>query len=322
MSAASTRARARDRKVVLGAVLGLLGLPVALAVAEAVSFHARNRSDGSLVSSGERREYILHVPERYDPALPTPLVISMHGAGLWPAAQRDISLWNEVADEQGFLVVYPSAVRGGGPSGWHVDGGAGRARDVRFIAELIDTLTATYNVDPTRIYADGLSNGGGMAFVLSCTLSDRIAAVGLVASAQTLPWGWCTDERPVPMIAFHGTEDPVTPYDGGISWIGPIAFPAIPRWSARWAARNRCASEPVDTPLAPDVTRRAYAGCAGGADVVLHTVLGGGHSWPGGGPLPEWWVGPTTHSVDATRTMWAFFRAHPLRSSASAPDEP
>lgn len=304
----------RSRHAVLGGVLGLLGLPVALAMAEAASFHTRNRSDGALVSSGERREYILHVPTRYDPDRPTPLVISMHGAGLWPAAQRDISQWNEVADEQGFLVVYPSAVRGGGPAAWHVDGGAGRARDVRFIAELIDTLSAVYNVDPARIYADGLSNGGGMAFVLSCTLSDRIAAVGLVASAQTLPWAWCTDGVPVPMITFHGTDDPVTPYDGGISWIGPIAFPAIPRWVARWAGRNRCAPDPVDAPIAADVTRRSYVDCADGASVVLYTVHGGGHSWPGGGPVPEWWLGRTTRSVDATRTMWAFFGEHPLRS--------
>ena len=82
----------------------------------------------------------------------------------------------------------------------------GLARDVRFISELIDKLEAAYNIDPTRIYANGLSNGGGMAFVLSCTLSDRIAAVGMVGAAQTLPWSWCTDRRPVPMIAvsWHG----------------------------------------------------------------------------------------------------------------------
>ena len=75
---------------------------------------------------------------------------------------------------------------------------------------LIDALQARYNIDPRRVYADGLSNGGGMAFVLSCTLSDRIAAVGLVGSAQLLPWEWCQDERPVPMVNFHGTADRFT----------------------------------------------------------------------------------------------------------------
>jgi polyhydroxybutyrate depolymerase len=180
---------------------------------------------------------------------------------------------------------------------------------------LIDTLTAAYNLDPSRIYADGLSNGGGMAFVLSCTLSDRIAAIGMVASAQFLPWSWCTDQRAVPMMAFHGTADRLTPYRGGQSWVArDVTFPDIPTWVAHWARRNRCAPTPVDSEVAPDVIRRSYAGCADHADVVLYTVEGGGHTWPGGEPLPEWLAGPTSRSIDATRQMWAFFREHPLPS--------
>jgi poly(3-hydroxybutyrate) depolymerase len=130
-------------------------------------------------------------------------------------------------------------------------------KDVRFIAELIDKLKASYNIDAKRIYANGFSNGGGMAFVLSCTLSDRIAAVGMVGAAQTLPWGWCTDRRPVPAILFHGTADPFAPYNGGISPIAPdtLRFPNITTWTAKWAVRNRCASTPIDSTFASGVTR-------------------------------------------------------------------
>ena len=71
---------------------------------------------------------------------------------------------------------------------WHVEPAARNGRDNTFISELIDTLRAKYNIDTTRIYANGLSNGGGMSFGLSCALSDRVAAVGLVGSAQTEPW--------------------------------------------------------------------------------------------------------------------------------------
>src|SRR5205807_1426075 len=80
---------------------------------------------------------------------------------------------------------------GVGPRVWRV--GSDFAKDVRFISEMIDKLEAAYNIDPARIYANGFSNGGGMAFVLSCTMSDRIAAVGMVGTAQTLPWSWCTE---------------------------------------------------------------------------------------------------------------------------------
>ena len=296
---------------VIAAVLVLLGLPVVLVLVEAVSFHVANRPNGGFVSSGEQREYVLHVPRSYDRTRPTPLVISMHGAGLWGAAQRETSQWDEVAESQGFIVVYPSGAGGGGTRIWRLDRTDDLMKDVAFIAALIDTLEAAYNVDPTRIYANGLSNGGGMAFVLSCTLGDRIAAVGMVAAAQTLEWDWCTDRRAVPVIAFHGTADRLVPYDGGPSWEFPIRFPNVATWMANWARRNRCGADPVESAVAVDVTRREYTNCADDAAVVLYTVAGGGHSWPGGGPLPEWWVGPISRSIDATDEMWAFFREHP-----------
>jgi polyhydroxybutyrate depolymerase len=303
----------KDRRVVLGAALALIGLPVVIVPIEAVSFYTRNRDNGSFVSSGEKREYLLYVPSSYDSSRPTPLVISMHGAGLWGAAQRETSQWNDLAEKQRFIVVYPSGVGGKGVRVWRAELGPGLPKDVRFISELIDTLRASYNIDSTRIYANGLSNGGGMSFVLSCTLSDRIAAVGMVAAAQTLPWSWCKDKPAVPMIAFHGTADPEVPYNGGSSWISPRPFPSTPRWAANWARRNGCGPNPVESMVAADITRRAYASCTNDADVVLYTVQGGGHTWPGGTPLPKWFVGRTTRSIDATRLMWAFFLDHPLR---------
>ncbi len=308
----------KHRRLVLGATLALIGLPVVMVPLEAVSFYAANRDNGSLVSSGEKRDYLLYVPSSYDRRTPTPLVISMHGAGLWGAAQKETSQWNDLADEQRFIVVYPSGIGGKGVRVWRVEPGAGLLKDVRFIAELIDTLKKSYNIDSTRIYANGLSNGGGMSFVLSCTLSDRIAAVGMVGAAQTLPWSWCTDKRPVPMIDFHGTADQHTPYNGGSSWISARPFPSVPKWAANWARRNKCGADPIESAVAVDVTRRAYASCADDADVVLYTVQGGGHTWPGGTPLPEWFVGRTTRSIDATRLMWDFFRDHPLRGPNAA----
>ncbi|MGH9409636.1 MAG: hypothetical protein ACRD1V_09315, partial [Vicinamibacterales bacterium] len=126
------------------------------------------------------------------------------------------------------------------------------------------------------------------------------------------PWSWCTDRRPVPMIAFHGTLDRVVPYTGGRSPIAPRPFPNVPMWAANWARRNACAPDAVDTAVNATVVRRAYGKCAGGADVDLYTILGGGHDWPGGGALPEWLCGPFSRGIDATSVMWAFFRRHPL----------
>src|SRR5438093_10812590 len=189
---------------------------------------------------------MLHVPRSYDRSKPTALVISLHGAGMWGADQKETSEWSVVGDERGFIVVYPSGEGGGGPRVWHEGDGAEPSRDVRFISELIDTLEARYNIDPGMIYANGLSNGGGMSFALSCTLSDRIAAVGMVGAALLLPFSWCTDQRPVPMIAFHGTADSAAPYKGGFSWVAPQRFQGVRALRPIGAEENRAETTRAD----------------------------------------------------------------------------
>ena len=312
------------RKIVIGAALVIIGLPVVsvLIVGASfyvlMSFYALNRTNGSIVSSGQKREYLLYVPKSYDRTKATPLVISLHAAALWPATQMEASHWNRVADEHGFIVVYPSGTTlSGGGTGvlpfrvWLLRPEANAWANVRFISELIDTLEAAYNIDPTRIYANGFSNGGAMTFALSCRLSNRIAAVGTVSAAQDQPWSWCAGSRPVPLINFHGTAD-LVPYNGGKVRMSPMPFPSVLTWTADWARRNRCEPNPVESAVASDVSRLEYTNCADGAADVLYTIRGGGHSWPGGKPMPEWMVGRTSRSIDATSEMWAFFREHRL----------
>jgi polyhydroxybutyrate depolymerase len=296
------------RGVALAAVLLCIALPGVMALVEGVSFYSRNRSSGFITVGERSRGYVLHVPEGHDYSRPAPLVISLHGAGLWGAAQRDISRWNDLADREGFIVAYPSGAGRASPRVWRTSPGPSLMRDVDFIARLIDTLVARHNVDPDRVYVNGLSNGGGMTFALSCTLPDRLAAAGIVAGAQTLQWELCTGAPALPVVVIHATRDPVVPYDGGETWVSPRPFPNVPAWVERWAERNRCDANPRDSVLAAQVTRRAYSACAGAADVVLYTLHGDGHVWPGGRTLPVWLVGTDSRSMDATKVMWEFFR--------------
>ena len=313
---ASPDRNGKRRKIIVGVLVIVIGLPVAFILTAFACFSIMDKTNGTIVSSGVTRRYLLYVPKTYDRSKATPLVISMHAWGVWPAAQMGISQWNQVADEHGFIVVYPAGTNlrgtsGSGPKVWPM-GPRSLGRNVRFISDLIDKLEAEYNIDPTRIYADGLSNGGGMAFAVSCRLSHRVAAVGAVAAAQELPWDWCGDSRPVPMVAFHGTDDRMVPYQGGLSGdpIKPRTFPAVRDWAANWARRNRCSGDPSDARITANVRRLAYTNCAENADVVLYSVEGGGHTWPGGKPLPEWIVGRTTSDISATRVMWEFYAQH------------
>jgi polyhydroxybutyrate depolymerase len=141
-------------------------------------------------------------------------------------------------------------------------------------------------------------------------MPERIAAVGLVAGAYFYPWEACQPTRPVPVIAFHGTEDPIVPFEGGPGSPFREPFPTIRGWIDTLAQRNGCGPVPDDLPPSGVVSGVRYTDCA--ADVVFYTVAGGGHTWPGGEPLPTWIAGDTVADLDATQTMWAFFEAHPL----------
>ena len=311
------------RKILKVTVSVLVGLPILMVLTVVVVFQVLDRSTGSIESSGEERDYLLHVPTSYDPDTPTALVVSMHGAAMWPAQQQNMSGWNKLADEHGFIVAYPSGK--GMPKIWPARLREPAAiRDSDLISQLIDTLMAEYNIDATRIYVDGMSNGGGMAFILSCTLSERIAAIGIVGASPPAPVEWCDSDRPLPTIAFHGTADSIVPFEGGAlgAPVNPseIVFPPVREWISELSKRNDCTSGPVESVAATGVTRVEYVDCAEGASVILYVIQGGGHTWPGGEPAAEWMgLGLTSNAIDATAEIWAFFLDHTLSQQPTAP---
>ena len=308
--------KSRWKKILLGALVIFIGILVVCILVAWAGFWILDKTNGRIVSSGVTRRYLLFVPKTYDKSKATPLVISLHPAATWPAVEMNISRWNELADERSFLVVYPEGTGaffgglGPGPQVFPMDPDS-LERDVKFISDLIDELEGEYNVDANRIYINGMSNGGGMAFLLSCLLSERVAALGVVAGAYPHSTDLCGDSRAMPTVIFHGTADKFAPYQGGKSPIAPRPFANVPEWIAGLARRNQCKAQPSETRVAPDVRRLTYTNCVDNADVVLYTVEGGGHTWPGGKHLAEWVAGHTTDDISATKVMWEFFAEHP-----------
>ena len=291
-------------------VLFLFVLVIGLFIlAGLIVWNILDRTNGSLVSSGEKREYLLYVPETYDPtsAQNVPLVINIHGFSQWPANQANVSQWNQLADEEGFIVVYPSGL--GIPKRWRVTRTAedptGVDIELQYYRDLIDKLSTEYAIDPERIYVNGLSNGGGMSLRLACSLSDRVAAIGGVAGAYLVDLDECAGG--VPGIFFHGQADKIVPYEGGPSERFPIDFPYIPAFIDDYAQLNGCDTNETVFLEKDHVQGVRYEGCEPGADVVFYTISDGGHTWPGGNDLPERITGKTTHEINATRLMWEFF---------------
>jgi polyhydroxybutyrate depolymerase len=293
-------------------ILRTLGVILLVLVVSAAAGLLINRTNGKIVSSGETRRYLLHVPRNLDQSEPVPLVITIHGFAQWPANHMSVSQWNPIADREGFIVVYPSGT--GFPKRWLAfpQQEFASSKDVMFISDLIDTLSAQYNIDLSRIYVNGLSNGGGMTFLLGCELADRIAATGTVAGAFVLPMEQCAASRPMPLIAFHGTADPIVPFQGGPSRGFDLPFPYIPQWMAARAELNDCGPTPLALPANGEVNGVRYTGCLEDAEVIFYTIEGGGHTWPGGNPLPKSIAGYTSMDISASETMWAFFEQYTL----------
>jgi polyhydroxybutyrate depolymerase len=259
---------------------------------------------------GVERTYVVHVPVGYDPATPVPLVLDLHGYGSDGRQQLAYSGFDRLADRERFLVVAPDGQGTGLTRHWAFGDEPGAQDDLAMVGALLDHVEAELCVDVRRVFSTGMSNGAAMTDLLACVASDRIAAFAPVAATVYVA-ALCTGRPPAPILAFHGTADPVVPFDGGtVTCCGHATVAPASEAMAAWAQHDGCAATPVEAQVAPDVTRRSWPRCAGGADVVFDVVQGGGHTWPGSIPIAA--LGPTS-TFDATAAIWSFFRAHPRR---------
>jgi polyhydroxybutyrate depolymerase len=259
----------------------------------------------TLTWQGRERSFRVHVPTGYQ-GLPTPLVFNFHGFGSDAWQQEIFSKMTGKADAAGFIVVYPNGT--GFPRGWNGGTCCGNTQDVDdvgFVGAMIDDLSRSLCVDPKRVYATGMSNGGFLSHRLACELADRIAAVGPVAGVMGV--SPCTPARPISVMHFHGTADTIVPYDGG----GLLNFASVADTIAGWVVRNGCTAPAEESFARGDSRCETYRACQAGAEVTLCTVDGGGHTWPGGTPVPT--LGHTTQDLIANDAMWEFFAAHPLQ---------
>jgi polyhydroxybutyrate depolymerase len=256
-------------------------------------------SVGTLTSSGEERHYRLHVPPNAGTGQALPLVINLHGYNSNAEQQELVSQMSAKADAAGFVAVYPEGL--GDPQSWHFGTRAEAEADVQFMRDLVQTLEKQLAIDPRRIYVTGISNGAEMSYRLMCVFADTAAAFALVSGGYP-PFPECQPARPVPVVVFHGTDDQLLPYEGH----PPLLLP-VRQWAEQWAARNGCAASPNVTLQRGDVTGEAWPNCHDEADVVLYTINGKGHSWPGSN-MP---ARITTRDISATDVIWDFFVAHP-----------
>ena len=274
-------------------------------------------SDHTITSGGVERVYQLVVPGSYDGRKPYPIVLALHALTVTYKVIASMTGFGDMAPKYDFIGVAPSGRVDGSTPYWMAAPTADNY-DVAFIGQLLDELEATLCIDTSRVFSTGMSNGAQMSSLLACRMSDRITAIAPVSGEEFLE---PCNGRPVPILAFHGTSDPILPYRGGGLNATQIAnshfwkskIPAgmpkplgVDESMRLWARHNHCGSSYVEERVAPEVRKRTWKGCA--ADTTLYIIDGGGHAWPGK-PVPQFEqsFGHGTTEIDATDLMFKFF---------------
>jgi polyhydroxybutyrate depolymerase len=241
--------------------------------------HKTGDSNETVQVNGTSRTYLLHVPASYNGSAPVPLILDFHYLSMTGARERSISPYPAVTDPESVIMAFPDGVAGPAGTGWNVGPCCvdKSTDDVAFARALVAQVKANTCIDANRIYAVGSSLGGGMAYYLGCRAADMFAAVasaGFDLAEEQLPD--CKPVRPVPVISFRGTADPLVPYDGGLSTVVPrmpVTFLGAKATFDTWADLDGC----TDLPSPEDGNGCSrHSACGDDAEVILCTKQGGG----------------------------------------------
>jgi len=244
---------------------------------------------------GGQRPYYLHVPANL--TKPAPVVFVLHGGGGRPQAIARRTDWTQAADQHGFVVVFPegSASPSGRGGTWNVGSGwtSASSDDIGYVAAILKDIGHNVQVDPTRVYATGVSMGGVLSYRLACEMSDTFAAIAPVSATMVEPD--CKPTSPVAILHIHGTDDDRIPLHGGHGQktASKRSWPAPEKGIAAWSHFDACADAAPPHSTEGGADCESFQQCR--APVEMCVLSGGSHGWPEG----------------ATDQIWAFFAAHP-----------
>jgi polyhydroxybutyrate depolymerase len=295
--------------------------------------------DGEINWDGKLRIYYYYEPSDPGPS-PRPLVILLHGGaininkllGMESEDQKAPSkLWLEIADEEKFYLAIPQ----GHQDHWNDCRGDcdhnGDEDDVGFIDAMINEIQSRYSIDNKRIYSTGISNGGLMSYRLAVELSDRIAAIAVIAAA--LPANNICSEpvNPISVMIMNGTDDTWIPWEGGqSSKEGVGTFLSAYESVHFWVNFNNCDTIPeyfdfpdLTTADRSTVSREIYNNGVQNTEVILYRIDGGGHVEPSiEEQYADWYLtlfgfGSQNHDVEMSREVWDFLKQQTLSGNTS-----
>ncbi|MFX0065231.1 MAG: alpha/beta hydrolase family esterase [Candidatus Hermodarchaeota archaeon] len=273
---------------------------------------------------GMSRSYLIRLPSGYTDDEPIALVIALHGWGGDAKEFDQSSGFTQLAEKENFIVVYPSGIanfpfssaawNSGHCCAYPLESGID---DVSFIELLLDHLENQYSIDSRKVYVTGFSNGGMLSYLLGAELSDRVAAIGPVAATiggkASENSEVCIIPEPsnaLSVVAIHGKMDSKVPYEGGIGSIaGTREDLSVNESISFWITHNNCSTVPViEMSDDGEVIREIYSGGINNTEIMLYSIVRGGHVWPGSSR-------DTIRAISAAEVIWEFFKTHPKHNN-------
>jgi len=250
----------------------------------------------ALQFAGKKRTYLLTAP--YDAAAaPRPLVVAMHPYPGTGAVMAELTGFSALAEAEGFLVAYPDGLDGA----FNAIICCGNEDDVGFIAAMIQKISHDHRVDPERIYATGISNGGDMTYKLAARLPGVFAAIGPVSGGMSGDWMQMKDgslpSTPTSLITFYGKKD---------------RYQAVFGIGAKfWLQKQDCASK-TSTVEGTNI-ELTQGTCPNGSEAAIYALPDMGHAWPGSDGTETRMLGYEASPLNATEMIWQFFKDHPKK---------
>ena len=278
-----------------------------LSIFSAFALNAQSTVNDSMSHYGIMRYYIYYVPASYNGVRAFPLVLNLHGYGSASWQQAFYGDFKPVADTANFIVVHPDGSFQPGSTTtqfWNVGFFASAIDDIGFLERVIDSISARYYINHTRVYSTGMSNGGYMSYELACQ-SDRFAAIASVTGSMTYQTANnCNPSKPTPVMQIHGTADPTVPYAGNA---GSLSIDSVVNF---WVNFNNCPTTPTfdsvpNTVITDNSNAEHYVWAPGdsSATVEFFKVINGAHTWPGASYI----IGVTCQDFKASKEIWRFF---------------
>lgn len=263
---------------------------------------------------GLSRSYLLSIPPGMDRDVPAGVILAFHGGGGSPTAFMQITSMDRVATDKGLVLVYPEGYQ----NSWNIEdkenkwGAATKENidDISFVQAILGELEESFQVDHSRIYAAGFSNGGSFAYRLACEMPDTFAAIAVVAGSlaghDKMP------NRAVPLLHMHGVLDKMSPISGGegSGQAQGTRHRGIPKTIVNWVNNNHLDPAPTSIHCDENATIMVFSSDQVSADVYLYIVSDMGHQWPGGKAIDS--MGPGKTALNCSEVIVDFFVSHPM----------